>query len=74
MEHETPYELLGRNGHDFKGVVIFVVSSEGHLSICDVDDAMVGDCIAVRLLPQIIEYPIRYCKQPFGINHPILTP
>src|SRR5882762_7591254 len=71
MEQKAPNELIGCQGHHFLLIVVAIISvAELHLTIFDIQQAMVGDGDAVSVASHVVEYLLGPGKGWFGVDDP----
>ena len=81
VEEEAPDELLGRERHDFRLIVVAVVAPvECDLPVFDIHDAMIGNRDPVRVAAEVVHHLLRSGERrlgvddPFGVAHCIEMP
>ena len=75
VEQKAPNELICRQGHGFLLVVIAIVLvAELHLTIFDIEQAVVGDGDAMSVASHVVEYLLGPGKGWFGIDDPFCLP
>ena len=75
MEQKAPNELIGCQSHHFLLVVVAIVLvTELHLTIFDVEQAIVRYGDAVRVASHVIEYWLGPSKGWFSIDDPFCLP
>ena len=81
VEEESPDELLGRERHDFRLIVVAVVAPvECDLPVFDIHDALIGNRDPVRVTAEVVHHLLRSGERclgvddPFGVTHRIEMP
>ena len=81
VEEESPDELLGRERHDFRLIVVAVVAPvKCDLPVFDIYDAMIGNRDPVSVAAEVVHHLLRSSERrlgvddPFGVAHRIEMP
>src|SRR5260370_15349678 len=75
VEQKAANEVIGRQGHGFLLVVIAIVLvAELHLTLFDIQQAVVGDGDAMSVASHVVEYLLGSGKWWFGIDDPFCLP
>ena len=74
MQEKAADELVCWQGHGLDAIALAsVAEGKAHLTVVDIDDAVVGDGHAVGVAPEIVEHLLRSCHGALGIDHPRLV-
>jgi len=72
VQKKAAYEFLGGQAHQSLFVLVCrVPPSEGDTTVCQRDEAVVGNRHPVRVATQIAQRVFGSAERPFGIHHPI---
>jgi len=71
MQQEAPQELVGRQGHHFLLVLVFIVLvAEADLPVLQLSQPVIGDGDTMRVAGQIVQHAIGSAEGRLGVDHP----
>src|SRR5260370_1092475 len=71
MQQKSPDEIVCLQIHDFDlAVVAIILPMKLHLTVVDIDQAVVGDGHAMRISAHVVKHLLRSGERAFGVYHP----